>query len=132
MSMIAFNPQLAKFNLECGQKVNKLEVLVTHQFLEYFIAKCFIDEYVRFFEVREKHDIDFFGCSTDFDEVDYTTDIMKVTIKNLPLLVTTSKQTIFNLHGLWRLLSLEELNYVLWVARFVDKMVLFWDSSYTV
>lgn len=89
--MIAFDPQLAVFNLEGGQEIDKLEVLVAHQFLEYLVTKGFIDEYVRFFEVREQYDVHLFGSPADFDEVDYSADIVEVTVEHLPLLVTSSK-----------------------------------------
>lgn len=130
--MISFNPQLAKLNLEGSQEVDELEVLVTHQFLEYLIANCFIDEYVRFLEVRKQNDIHFFGCSTDFNKVDYPADIMEVTVKDFPLLVATSKKTVFDLHGLRRLLPLEKLDNILWVAivgLVAHQVVMFLDSS---
>lgn len=135
VSVISFNPQLAVFNLESCQKVDELEVLITHQFLEYFVAKCFIDEYIGFLEVREQNDIHFFGRSTNFNEVDYPTDIMEVTVKHFPLLVASGEKTVFYLHGLRRLLPLEKLDDILRVAGaslITHQSVMFLDSSYAV
>lgn len=91
MSVVAFNPEFAIPNLKSRQEIDELEVLVAHQLLEYLVTEGLVDENVRFFEVWEQNNIDFFRSSADFDQVNYATDIVEVTIEDLSLLVTAGK-----------------------------------------
>ena len=91
VSVVAFNPEFAIPNLKSRQEIDELEVLVAHQLLEYLVTEGLVDENVRFFEVWEQNNIDFFRSSADFDQVNYATDIVEVTIEDLSLLVTAGK-----------------------------------------
>lgn len=100
--------------------------------MEDFVAKRLINEYVGLLKIGEENDVDFFGRSADFNQVDYAADVVEIAIEDFALLVTADEKAVFDLHGLWGLLSLEELDNILRVARFIDKLFFFLDSADTV